>query len=83
MSAHIIIFPVIRIERAPVIISDDIEVKLDPAVYEKLAFAAEKANSSIELMAATLIVYGLAAIEKKTAENFLADIDYSRPRGGA
>ena len=83
MSADVIILPVVRVERKPVLISDDVEVKLDPAIYEKLAIAAEKANSSIELMAATLIIYGLAAIEKKTAENFLADIDFAQSRGGA
>ncbi len=49
-------------------------VELDAALFDRLEKAAERGNSPVEEMASALIVYGLAAIEKKTVDEFMAGI---------
>lgn len=71
MSAEIITLPVIPSRNAPATDSlalVKMEIGLELAIMEKLCVAAAKGHSSVDRMAEALIVWGLAAIEKKSPE---------------
>lgn len=80
MTAEIIILPVTRADatarrrrRAPVtdlLASVEMEISLQRAIMNKLCAAASTADSSVESMAEALIVWGLAAIEHMSVEEF-------------
>jgi hypothetical protein len=78
MTAQIITLPLIRAMNAPKPVSDvpvTMEIHLQRAIMNRLCAAAARAESSVEGMAEALIVWGLAAIEHKSAEEFYSSLD--------
>jgi hypothetical protein len=74
MSAEIIILPVVRVDRVPDRNVIDLEVELERPLYSKLMSAAASAATTPEDMAEALILFGLAAMEKKTLPEFCREL---------
>jgi hypothetical protein len=78
MSAQIIILPVIRAMNAPSTDSSslvEIEIGLDRAIMNRLCAEATKNHASVELTAGALIVLALAAIAKKSVDEFYTTLN--------
>lgn len=76
--SNVIILPVIRAMHTPSMDSNSpvtMEIHLQRAIMNKLCAAASTAESSVESMAEALIVWGLAAIEHKSAEQFYTTLE--------